>query len=271
MKRKVFSIILVLLITLCLAAMGHAQSRGKKVSSSGQAREFSNSIGMTFVLIPAGSFLMGCNSDFEKCNSRYETPQHRVTISKPFYMGKYEVTQEQWLKVIGSNPAHFKGRSNPVEKVGWDEVQVFLKKLRKKEGRSYRLPTEAEWEYAARAGSESKYSFGNAAEQLGQYAWYENNSGSKTHPVGQKLPNAWGLYDMHGNVNEWCADWYDENYYGSSPKQDPSGPSSGQERVYRGGSWGSNASLTRAAERGGAWPDSRSYGSLGFRVVLPAR
>ena len=165
---------------------------------------YTNSIGMEFMLIPAGTFMMGSEKGYAD-----EKPQHRVTISRPFYLGKYEVTQAQWEAVMGNNPSRFDGRNNPVEQVSWEDVRVFIARLNAHEGHTrYRLPTEAEWEYAARAGSTSAYSFGDDAARLGQYAWYGDNSGKTTHPVGQKLPNAWGLHDMHGNVWEWVQGWY---------------------------------------------------------------
>lgn len=238
-------------------------------SAQGPPSKVTNSIGVEFVLIPADSFQMGADPNFENASSD-ETPRHRVTISKPFYLGKTEVTQEQWVAVMGSNPSEFKGRSNPVEQVSWDNVQAFIRKLNAKEGKAvYRLPTEAEWEYACRAGSTGKYSFGDDAEALGRYAWFDGNSGEKTHPVGQLKPNAWGLYDMHGNVWEWVQDWYGEKYYGSSPSTDPSGPSGGSYRVYRGGSWYRDADRARAAYRNNDAPDHRrDY--LGFRLARSA-
>lgn len=231
------------------------------------AKTHTNSIGMEFVLIPAGSFMMGADKNFEDASDS-ETPKHKVTISKPFYLGKYEVTQAQWAAVMGGNPSQFKGRSNPVDSVSWDDVQVFIKRLNAKEGGNrYRLPAEAEWEYAARAGTESTYSFGDDADSLGQYAWYDGNSGEKTHPVGQKQPNAWGLYDMHGNVWEWVQDWYGENYYRRSPGTDPKGPSTGSYRMARGGGWADSAGGCRSAFRNGYTPDSR-ISSYGFRLAL---
>ncbi|MDR1920313.1 MAG: formylglycine-generating enzyme family protein [Candidatus Adiutrix sp.] len=238
-------------------------------ASAALAEEKTNSIGMEFVLIPAGSFTMGADKNFEKADDD-ETPAHRVTISKPFYLGKYEVTQSQWAAVMGDNPSRFKGQSNPVERVSWDDVQVFIKKLNQKEGgNKYRLPTEAEWEYAARAGTTSAYSFGDDAGELGRYAWYRDNSGDTTHPVGQKEPNGWGLYDMHGNVWEWVRDWHDKNYYAASPATDPRGPSSGSFRVNRGGAWFNYtyAGHCRSAYRYRSSPDSRHDG-LGFRLTF---
>ncbi|MDR1243098.1 MAG: formylglycine-generating enzyme family protein [Deltaproteobacteria bacterium] len=227
---------------------------------------YTNSIGMEFILIPSGSFMMGAGR-FEDADAD-EKPQHLVTISKPFYLGKYEVTQEQWVAVMESNPSGFKGWNNPVETVSRDEALEFIKRLNRQEGHSrYRLPTEAEWEYAARAGSAGAYSFGDAAGQLEKYAWYERNSRRATHPVGQKQPNARGLYDMHGNVWEWVEDWYGERYYADSPGTDPKGPSSGSGRVKRGGSWDRDAEDCRSAYRRSREPDSSDC-SIGFRLAL---
>jgi formylglycine-generating enzyme required for sulfatase activity len=222
---------------------------------------------MEFVRIPAGSFTMGADKNFEEAYDS-ETPQHRVTISQPFYLGKYEVTQQQWTAVMGDNPSEFKGRSNPVENVSWDDAQTFIRRLNQKENTNkYRLPTEAEWEYAARAGTTSTWSFGDDASSLGQYAWYGDNSGDRTHPVGQKQPNAWGLHDMLGNVFEWVQDWYGGNYYANSPGTDPKGPSTGAFRVLRGGGWILSARNLGSARRGSNTPDSR-YDSFGFRLAF---
>ena len=169
---------------------------------------------------------------------------------------------------MGSNPSHFEGPNNPVEQMSWDHCQVFLGKLNAKVGGQkgeFRLPTEAQWEYACRAGSTTKYCFGGDEAQLGEYAWYNNNSESKTHPVGEKKPNAWGLYDMHGNVREWCQDWYDGGYHAKSPTDDPTGPATGSLRVNRGGSWYYPAWRCRSAFRGYFGPGDRDS-NLGFRV-----
>jgi formylglycine-generating enzyme required for sulfatase activity len=221
--------------------------------------ETTNSIGMEFVPIPAGEFVMGSpDSDGEARET--EKPQHKVIISRPFYLGKYVATQAQWEAVMGNNPSRFKGRSNPVEMVSWDDVQEFIRKLNEKEGTDkYRLPTEAEWEYAARAGTTSVYSFGDDFEDLERYGWYDDESGS-THPVGQKEPNGWGLYDMHGNVNEWVLDWYGR--YPGSPATDPQGPASGVDRIYRGG-----AGRSRSATRG-IFPPGGRDDALGFRLAF---
>jgi formylglycine-generating enzyme required for sulfatase activity len=228
-------------------------------------KTYTNSIDMEFILIPAGSFTMGADKNFENAYD-HETPQHLVSISQPFYLGTYEVTQEQWTAVMGNNPSEFKERNNPVENVSWDDIQIFIQRLNQKEGHArYRLPTEAEWEYAARAGTTGAYSFGDDEDSLGRYAWYRGNSDEKTHPVGQKQPNAWGLYDMHGNVCEWVQDW--TGNYSSSSVADPRGPSSGLYRVGRGGSWDDPARRCRAAYRGHNPLGDRSA-SFGFRLAL---
>ncbi len=267
-KLKKRSVVLVRgLLALCVLCCMFACSSENGSTSRG-ASTYTNSIGMEFVKIPAGSYMRGCDSNFENCLSD-AIPQQRINISS-FYLGKYEVTQEQWVAVMGSNPSHFKGRANPVEYVSWNDIQEFVRRLNAKEGHNrYRLPTEAEWEYAARAGSTTAYSFGDNADELGTYAWYgEDWGGGSPHPVGQKKTNVWGLYDMYGNVWEWCSDWYNEKYYSWSKKtDDPSGPSSGVIRVRRGGSWSNGAEDCRSANRDGNTPDVRNI-NFGFRLVL---
>jgi formylglycine-generating enzyme required for sulfatase activity len=214
-----------------------------------------------FVRIPAGEFDMGCSPGDRECYDD-EKPQHHVRIRTSFEIGKYLVTQTMWKSVMGSNPSRFKGPGLPVETVSWNDVQEFLQRLNaRNDGYHYRLPTEAEWEYAARAGS-MPVRYGN----LDAIAWYWGNSGKETHPVGQMQPNAWGLYDMLGNVWEWVQDWYDQNFYQHSPDTDPQGPSTGQHRVLRGNSWDSGSGGVRVSVRGWDEPDDRNYGS-GFRCV----
>jgi formylglycine-generating enzyme required for sulfatase activity len=214
-------------------------------------------VAMKLVLIPAGKFTMGEEGDL-----------HEVTLSKPFYMGVTEVTQAQYQAIMGENPSDFKGETNPVETVAWNEATEFCKKVSEKTRQEVRLPTEAEWEYACRAGSKTRFCFGDAREGLGDYAWYNANSGNTTHPVGQKKPNAWGLYDMHGNVFEWCSDWYGE--YAAGPAADPTGPATGSDRVLRGGCWFSNPLPCRSAGRLASGQGHRhTINGFGLRVVAP--
>ncbi len=230
-------------------------------------RTMTNPLGMLLVEIPAGEFLMG-SPDSDRVTDRDEKPQHRVRITRPFYLGVYPVTQSQWERVMGSNPSRFKGHDHPVETVSWNDCREFIRRLNRlfaKRGILYRLPTEAEWEYACRAGSATVYSFGDSAASLGDYAWYVDNSGRKTHPVGQKKPNAWGLYDMHGNVWEWCSDW--SGSYASTTVSDPTGPATGSSRVNRGGGWYGSARDCRSACRFRYTPDYRSS-FLGFRLAF---
>nr|WP_321416496.1 SUMF1/EgtB/PvdO family nonheme iron enzyme [uncultured Methanomethylovorans sp.] len=233
------------------------EEAAKKPSAS-----IKNSIGMDFVLIPAGEFQMGSDDGYDS-----EKPVHKVKISRPFYLGKYEVTQAQWVAIMGDNPSYFKGDNNPVENVSWNDVQEFVKKLNAKEGTDkYPLPSEAEWEYACRAGTTTIYSFGDDESKLAEYAWYGDNSGNKTHPVGQKKPNPWGLYDMHGNIREWCQDeWH--GYYKGAPTDGSAwvdGSSPG--RIVRGGGWNFFAGSCRSAVRSNNDPDYRSF-FHGFRLL----
>jgi formylglycine-generating enzyme required for sulfatase activity len=245
-------------------------------------KEITNSIGMKLVLIPKGTFMMGSPASEE--GRRKDENQHEVTISKDFHLGVYEVTQAQYEKVIGRNPSHFQrarvdnqNADLPVEQVSWDASVEFCKKLsalpeEKKAGRVYRLPTEAEWEYACRAGSKTAYSFGESSKSIGDYGWFNENSGingdplkKQTHLVGQKKPNAWGLFDMHGNVFEWCSDWYGD--YPNGAVSDPRGPEEGSGRVVRGGSWLLDAGYCMSAKRGSN-ASSSWYFNFGFRVAL---
>ena len=252
-----------------LATAQEAEEAGGKTKSplKEYAVDLGGGVRLKMVLIPAGEFMMG-SPDADKDASADEKPRHRVRITKPFYLGKYLLTQEQWQAVMGSNPSRYKGSKNPVEQVSWDDSQIFLGKLNAKaggKGGKFGLPTEAQWEYACRAGSSTKYCFGDEESGLGEYGWYGANSDNKPHPVGGKKPNAWGLYDVHGNVWEWCADWYDPSYYAISPKNDPLGPEAGSLHVNRGGAWSSGAGYCRSACRSG---DLRGLhdGNLGFRV-----
>jgi formylglycine-generating enzyme required for sulfatase activity len=228
-------------------------------------------ITMKFVLVPAGQFDMGSPST-ERDRDNDEGPVHHVTISKPFYMGKYEVTQEQYYIIAKSKPSQFKQNDRPVETVSWDQADSFCKKLSKIKGETFRLPTEGEWEYACRAGYQSRFYFGDDPNysQIEQYAWYSANSNSETHPVGQKKPNSFGLYDMHGNVWEWCSDYYAADYYHDSMSVDPIGALFSKSRVIRGGGWYRSAIYCRSANRGNLEPYYiRNH--IGFRVVLEVK
>ncbi|MGA2031339.1 MAG: formylglycine-generating enzyme family protein [Thermoguttaceae bacterium] len=255
----------VVTVTRPIPAPAPVTSPGKEI-----VIDLGGGVKLEMALIPAGEFLMG-SPDSDNNAGGDEKPQHRLRITRPFYLGKHLVTQEQWQAVTGNNPSHFKGPKNPVETVSWDDCQQFLEKLNAKAGPlpagegEFRLPTEAQWEYACRAGSTTRYCFGDEESGLGEYAWYAANSGDKTHPVGEKKPNAWGLYDMHGNVWEWCQDWYDSGYYAKSPTDDPTGAANGSDRVDRGGGWSLVARLCRSAHRYFNGPGGRGI-NLGLRV-----
>jgi formylglycine-generating enzyme required for sulfatase activity len=194
----------------------------------------------------------------------WEKPAHEVTLSTPYYIGRCEVTQEQYQQVMGNNPSYFKGRDLPVEQVSWEDAQEFCKKTSEKTGWVVRLPTEAEWEHACRAGTKTTYCTGDAEADLDRATWYGKNGGNTTHPAGQKAQNAWGVHDMHGNVWEWCADRYAD--YGTGAVTDPQGPADGAGRVLRGGSWLGDPGYCRSARRLGRDPGDR-FGDFGFRVV----
>jgi formylglycine-generating enzyme required for sulfatase activity len=206
---------------------------------------------------------MGCTSEQSACDDD-EKPTHQVTLSD-FQIGKYEVTQKQWTAIMGNNPSYFKGDNLPVEQVSWNDVQEFIQKLNQKTGKTYRLPTEAEWEYAARDASTGSAVLYSGSNNIDEVAWYSGNSGSKTHPVGQKWANALGIYDMSGNVWEWCSDWY--GTYSSSSQSNPQGASTGTVRVLRGGSWNNDPQDCRVSNRDGYYPDYRDY-RIGFRLAI---
>ena len=249
------------LLLFCLLAYGISVG-----VAQAQDKTFKNSSGMEFVLIPAGKF----TRSWTVRNDFGENVQHQqvVTISKPFYLGKYEVTQEQWHAVMGDNPSVFKGRSKPVEWVSWGDVRSFIKNLNQKEGgNKYRLPTEAEWEQAARAGSDTAFFFGDDPAALDDYAWVAKNSLSTTHPVGEKKPNPWGLYDIYGNVREWVFDLAGE--YQTEAATDPTGPASGFKRLSRGGSYNfNNAAEHCASSRRDISPSGYRSKAIGFRLAF---
>jgi len=275
-------LVLTALAVGCLRAHVWGQTPdGSPVDLPRAASTITNTLGMKLVLIPSGEFLMGSpDSDSEALDD--EKPQHRVRTMRPFYLGVTEVTQGQYRALNNENPSRFKGSDDlPVENVSWDDAIAFCNKLSEREGLKpyyqlgtgapsggdgYRLPTEAEWEYACRGGNTTRYSFGDDATRLAEFGWYQGNSDRKTHPVGQKGPNAWGLYDMHGNVWEWCGDGYKTSYYKESPPTDPSGASQAALRVLRGGSWSSRPRFARSALRYGYTPALRRD-DVGFRVA----
>ena len=258
------------ILTVCtMVTEATKTSNPEQTAKKAQATAaYTNSIGMKFVLIPAGSV----KAEIPESKNAFDevVPARTVTvnISKPFYLGIYEVTQEQWIAIMGSNPSKFIAWNNPVESVSWNDVQAFIQALNKKEGHNrYRLPTETEWEYAARAGTTTKYSFGNSEKLLEEYGWCGENSDLTSHPVGQKKPNPWGLYDMHGNVREWMQDNYWYGDHPSSSVTDPKGPFSGSDRVNRDCGWSHYAKWCHSAFR--TINPADSWGTnLGFRLAL---
>jgi len=220
--------------------------------------DLGNGVKLELVLVPAGEFMMGDG------NFADEKPAHRVRIAKPFYLGKFEATQAQYQQMMGVNPSQFKGQDLPVEQVSWDDAQEFCSKVSEKTKWVVRLPTEAGWEYACRAGTKTDFYTGGFGAEAERAAWYKKNSGNTTHAVGQKLRNAWGLYDMHGNVWEWCADWYAE--YEAVPFTGPQ-PVQGQQRVLRSGSWCSGLGDCRSSRRRKSDPGCREA-HFGFRVAV---
>ncbi|MBM4095233.1 MAG: formylglycine-generating enzyme family protein [Planctomycetes bacterium] len=289
---KTWHLFLLPLIAEFIIGCGSAENKSKEIASSkgisnskrfasskgnANSKEMTNSIGMKLVRIPKGKFMMG-SREREVGREDNET-QHEVILTKDFYLGIYEVTQAEYEKVMGNNPSEFKGASTPVEMVSWNDASEFCKKLsdfpeEKKAGRVYRLPTEAQWEYACRAGTTTPFHFGNelngtqancnGAEPYGTEA--KGPYLEKTSAVGSYPPNAWGLYDMHGNVDEWCSDWYGE--YLVTRNTDPQGPQKGEVRVLRGGSWNFHSKNCRASFRNVDVLGNRNCDN-GFRVLLP--
>ena len=239
-------------------------SSGSSLSGNALTIPVKNGINIEMVKVEAGSFDMGATPEMEN-PWEDEKPVHRVTLTNNYYVGKYEITQALWQAVLGNNPSRFKGDDLPVEKVSWDDCQDFISKLNAMTGKRFRLPSEAEWEYAARGGKKSRGYQYSGSNTFGDVAWYYGNSGPKTHAVGTKQPNELGIYDMTGNVWEWCQDWFGS--YSSSPQTNPTGAASGSYRVYRGGSWCNSARDCRTSYRRGNTPDFR-YFDLGLRLVL---
>ena len=225
-----------------------------------------NGVSFEMIAVEGGTFTMGATSEQGSDAYDDEKPAHQVTLSS-YYIGKTEVTQELWQAVMGSNPSKFSGTNLPVEKVSWEDCQSFVIKLNELTGKNFRLPTEAEWEYAARGGNKSngfKFSGGN---NIAEVAWYSENGNKISHPVATKAPNELGIYDMSGNVWEWCSDWYSSSYYTSSSQTNPTGPNSGSYRVYRGGSWSGNDRYCRVSHRDSNYPSYR-FNYVGLRLAL---
>jgi formylglycine-generating enzyme required for sulfatase activity len=276
------------LTSLLLVSSGCASGSNLPTTGGETPKIITTKSGVEMVLLPAGSFEMGSRAGRED-----ERPMHKVTIDS-FLMDRHEVVQAEYEKLgqmeAFANPSHFKGTDLPVEQVTWPQAARFCNARSRAEGLTpcynedtgecdfnadgYRLPTEAEWEYACRAGTDGDYSFGNEARQLGDFAWFLDNAVKKTHPVGQKKPNPWGLYDMHGNVAEWCNDVYDKEYYASSPENNPHGPADGKEYALRGGSWKSSSDALRSGYRLGEQPGFSdaclARDAIGFRCVRKA-
>jgi formylglycine-generating enzyme required for sulfatase activity len=260
---KFFAVILALFA--CVPAID-AQPKTNAVSkASVELRntlsiDLGSAIKMHFILIQPGSFLMG-----SEAGRPDEKPVTKVTITKPFYLGKFEVTQEQWQAVMGTNGSYYTGTNMPVEQVSWNDCQEFIAKLKEKvNGYDFRLPTEAEWEYACRAGTTTEYSHGDGTTNLPDYAWFTANAARRTHPVGERKANPWGLHDIHGNIWEWCQDWYGP--YSGADCTDPTGPTSGTTRVIRGGSWSHGARDLWSSFRLKFRSDFR-FRSIGVRLV----
>ena len=254
-RRRLRLLVVVILLALAIARFS--------------AFAFAPEVDIDFVCIPPGEFIMGTpliDKDYGRAGT---FPERRVRISRAFYMGVTEVTQAQWKRVMGTNPSHFEGDDLPVDTVSWRDAVAFCEKLSRMKGKRYRLPTEAEWEYACRAGSQSRFCFGDDPCNLDEYAWHCQNSNWRTHPVRQKRPNAFGLYDMHGNVQEWCSDVYDREYYERSWMVDPPGSDGAILRVVRGGAWCWNGRFCNCDRRDSSFLDYRAA-TIGFRILMEA-
>ncbi len=247
-----------------------AKTASKPLTRPGEVKpvptEVIQEIEANMINIPAGTFVMGCVNEQDSACYYWEKPSHKVSISS-FYLNKYDVTQKEWEAVTGKTPWFSKACADcPVENISWYDAQVFINKLNQITGRNYRLPTEAEWEYAAGGGNKShgyKFSGSNNPDEV---AWYDKNSSKQSHPVGQKKPNELGLYDMSGNVFQWCSDWFDEKYYTSSPSDNPVGPRTGAYRAVRGGSWWSEVNQGRTICRD-RYPSDAKDDDVGIRLA----
>ena len=258
-----------LLLSIYLLMLNGFSALGQVTPSYDTLIQFSPTLSFHFQYIPPGKFTMGSPPD-EVMRGKDEGPQHEVALTRGFYLGIYEVTQAQWEQVMGENPAVFqsleKSPQHPVEYVSWNDCREFISQLNEMGKGSFRLPTEAEWEYACRAGTQTAYYWGEKMAQNGSsdYAWANSRSFAQTHPVGSKQPNAWGLYDMSGSVWEWCQDWFGP--YSSEFQTDPPGPEEGEMKVFRGGSWYDFYESHRSANRHKHAP-SEHYAAIGLRLV----
>lgn len=260
-SRRFRTLVLGAVAAMVLTALCSCPGPGEP--TPGETRTFD---GMEFQWCPAGSFAMG--SPGMEAGAYPDETLHEVTLSMGFWLGKCEVTQARWEAVMGVNPSYYPGAERPVESVSWEDIQDYLLILNATtSGGTYRLPTEAEWEYACRAGTTTRYYWGNddALTDIDAYAWYAANSNNESHPVGEKLPNGWGLYDMTGNVDELCQDWYGQ--YPEGPVTDPQGPDVGETRVARGGDWGIGARGCRCAWRDSQENPNVGYEAVGFRLL----
>lgn len=265
---KNFLLLLMLLPVLTLVACGGDDKDEPKPDTDKYATRVITVEGISFKMIKVegGTYTMGAKDDDNDAWSN-EKPAHQVTVST-FAIGETEVTQELWQAVMGSNPSYFSGAKNPVEMVNWEDCQEFIGRLNNLTGMKFRMPTEAEWEYAARGGKNSKDYTCPGGNIVDDVAWYSNNSNNKTHVVAAKAPNELGLYDMCGNVNEWCQDWFDGDYYSNSPKDNPKGPSSPSTwRVFRGGDWNDGLKSCRISYRNGGIP-TKAEKTKGLRLAL---
>jgi len=282
MKRYVHVVILLSLMLILVQGCKRKEPNENPQKTAGAPSEIKGEAGTEMVLLEAGRFTMGDENEID-------APPHEVAISS-FYIDKYPVTQEQYEKIMNDNPSRWKGGKNPVEQVRWSDAVKYCNARSLKEGlqpcydlntwqcnfeaNGYRLPTEAEWEYACRAGSKTAYFFGDSPSKISDYAWVDENSNGKPHPVGQKKPNPWGLYDICGNVWEWCNDFYQVDYYQQSPTEDPRGPKEGETKVVRGGAWKFSADSCRSGYRYNEAPGYSDvcfgYDIYGFRCVKNA-
>jgi formylglycine-generating enzyme required for sulfatase activity len=235
---------------------------GTRVAKQDEVQTQAHSVRPDMVFVQGGTFSMGGQDG----NTNNENPSHSISV-KSFYISKYEVTQAQWQAVMGNNPSAINCDNCPVETISWNDAQEYCQKLSSLTGKAYRLPTEAEWEYAACGGSKSRRFTFSGSSNIESTGWYNENSGGRIHPVGQKSPNELGLYDMTGNIGEWCSDWYDRSYYASSPANAPEGPSTGTYRVIRGGSWDDKPGYCKITNRDFNEPNDR-LGNIGFRPVM---